>query len=213
MKTLIPLIIILPDDTPTHLCEQSVIRYYPGVFSLFVVPDKELPTELPNILSKIKHESFGVCTDKSIFYRKQDFSHWSVSLFPGEVFSFRYGLNTTLQDTKTHNFQPYLNRYKRENGVMSWNPLEHFPHQNYGYPTSLDGHVYCREFFLNVIRQFKWTSKSSLEIGLQKYRYNFRCMRSFTQSVMFNLLSDDIDFDKIDISKVNGCHHFNTDVY
>jgi len=153
----------------------------------------------------------------------------------GEVFSYRLGLNTILQNPHDGTEQPPLvNPFMRQ-GILSWSAMCYGPTMNYGYPFGLDMHAYNREQFLSLITLFDWNNTSELEGNLFRYRYDCPNMYAFEHSVAFNVplnklsntiyngektrttmsdLNDKylngqrIDLDKIEQLDVIGCHQF-----
>lgn len=86
-------------------------------------------------------------TDDCVFYRQINITQKTLEdLFSNEnifCFSFRLGLNTTLQDYSTGRHQPSLSKYHNYNtDIIYWNWKQQYEHDNYGYPISLDGHVF-----------------------------------------------------------------------
>jgi len=137
------------------------------------------------------HISFS--TDDTVIYKpfpiKPYFS--LVKYLPkndSEVFSFRLGLNTIVQDLYNQLNQPALNRYVKIDECVYWNALEYSSVHNYGYPFGLDLHVYRRTLLEGLLSKIgKFNSSNELETKLFKYRTCANYMGSFRQSVAVNI--------------------------
>lgn len=133
-------------------------------------------------------ENIGFCTDDTVFYRKFPANPTSFPLLKyNESFSFRLGLNTLLQDYSVGSIQPPLNRYINGGETISWNPQEYHPLNNYGYPYSLDLHIYNRSNIQDCLEEFTFKNTNELEGGLSHRRSRITTMTAFKKSLAVNI--------------------------
>lgn len=158
----------------------------------------------------IKEESFGIdvrkiinnsscdkilfAVDDDVIYRECPISYTSVEdhmpKYDSEVFSFRLGLNTIMQDYSRNLLQPPLNRYSECmcGEIISWNPHEYLNIYNYGYPMSVDMHVFRKSLLLNIFQKIKpFNNPNQLEGHMYEFRDMISCMSSFQHSVVVNI--------------------------
>lgn len=133
-------------------------------------------------------QNIGFCTDDTIFYRKFPASPTSFPLLKyNETFSFRLGLNTLLQDYSVGAIQPPINRYINGGETISWNPQEYHPLNNYGYPYSLDLHIFNRSNIQDCLEEFTFKNTNELEGGLSHRRSRITTITSFKKSLAVNI--------------------------
>jgi hypothetical protein len=104
------------------------------------------------------------------------------------AFSYRLGLNTTTQHTLGGIKQPALNRYLKENDILIWKWNEYYNIHDYGYPMSVDGHVFLESTILPILNKIQFNNPNQLESamfyqkeGLSPY------MSSYEHSKMVNV--------------------------
>lgn len=125
-------------------------------------------------LAKAKYENKTICvsTDDTVFYRHPNLKWYEISdLITEEVctFSFRYGLNTTLQNHNTGEIQPSLNIYEDNHTHIRWRFDNYHPLHNYGYPFGLDMHVYDGDLLFQLAQNIEFNNTNQLESGLFQY--------------------------------------------
>jgi hypothetical protein len=205
----------------------------------FVKEDSSLVHSFLVSLDECKTNYISFITDDTVFYEETNPKDSIVSAMDGDTFCFslRLGLNTKLQDYKTGRYQSDLIGYEKlENDVIRWDYNDYNPFDNYGYPISLDGHIYRKDdvvFITSTIDISKlrdWEGKLCYE---KRYLYsNYTKMASFKHSKCVNIPSNavlgdlycsdkglsvaqleekfisgnDIDIEKMDFTKVIGCH-------
>ena len=131
-------------------------------------------------------------TDDTVFYRNTNFKEmFDVYGFLGHknsnVFSFRLGHNTYIQDHINNIKQSELVVDGNCNNVIFWNPNKYPGYMNYGYPFAIDAHVYHKDFILPLIKSFKWKNTNDLEGGLQNFNNNVNLLGSFRNSKAVNI--------------------------
>lgn len=112
--------------------------------------------------------------------------------FINECFSFRLGLNTIVQNPMTGDLQPLLNKYSKIGNFIHWNCTLHHPLTNYGYPFSVDGHVYSKELLQELLPKLSFNNSTELESQLFQYRHRITYMSSFTKSMTVNICGKSI---------------------
>lgn len=116
--------------------------------------EKDFYGDFVNFLKTNDTELFCGLTDDCVFYRPTDLSFRVLdNIFSNSdvfCFSLRLGLNTTLQDYVSNSFQNPLTWYDIRSisyqqqlvNIIIWSWREICCVHNYGYPISLDGHIY-----------------------------------------------------------------------
>jgi hypothetical protein len=140
------------------------------------------------VITNSPHENICLSTDDTIVFRTPPIPPIS-NLGYGEVFSFRLGLNTLLQNPFDGMMQPPLvNPIIRFDGeLIHWNALGYGPTMNYGYPFGMDMHSYNRDQFLGLIKHFNFKNSTELEGNLFRYRESCPYMYAFEHSVAVNI--------------------------
>lgn len=105
--------------------------------------------------------SICLCTDDSVFFG--EFGLHDDLIKEHATFSYRTGFNTRIQHTHGGIEQPYLNRYCLNNDILSWKWTEYSQINDYGYPLSLDGHVYLTSRLMSVITNINFKNPNELE--------------------------------------------------
>jgi hypothetical protein len=129
-------------------------------------------------------------TDDSIFYRTLHDQKWPIEacLNPGSdiaCFSLRLGLNTTEQMY----WQPGNTlklRHARVGKLIKWKHTEYPLSHGYGYPLSLDGHIFRADQITLLVQQLGTIQGVNwLEGNLAKFRFEIApCMASFAESAL-----------------------------
>lgn len=136
----------------------------------------------------------SLLTDDTVFFRpfEFDFSNELVLKFLNEVnsvFSLRLGYNTVVQNIHANPvlMQPYLHFVVEKDGILSWNPKFYRSTYNYGYPFSIDAHIYHTEFLYDLMKQIPFKNTNQLESGLFQYHQIVNKMYSLNHSVAVNI--------------------------
>lgn len=155
--------------------------------------------ELPNrffghtqyAISQGNSDFISFATDDCIFYRQIDKVALSQALprYNNQVFSFRLGYNTIIQNIHDNNkSQPPLNFHIEHENYLSWPIDKYYSHDNYGYPFGLDLHVFRRDLINQIFKEIEFQSTNELEsILTNNYRHLIDEMRSFKQSCAVNI--------------------------
>ena len=140
------------------------------------------------IMQESTHENICLSTDDTIVFKTPFISPIS-NLSYGEVFSFRLGLNTLLQNPFDGMIQPPLVNpvIKFDGDLIHWNAMGYGPTMNYGYPFGMDMHSYNRDQFLGLTNHFHFNSSTELEGNLFHYRDSCPYMYAFGHSVAVNV--------------------------
>lgn len=170
---------------------------------VYHIPQKVFKNDVENWASKSNNSFIAFAVDDDVFFRdiksQCDAISQVLPIHSNEVFSFRLGLNTVMQTHTRGIYQPPLNRYTCVGDFISWIPNEYAQYHNYGYPMSVDLHVFNKSLALALLRQFQYSNPTSLEGGLTKY-YNYaHVMTAFKQSCVVN----------IPCNNVGGCTEIN----
>ena len=129
-----------------------------------------------NNLSKIRqfiYEKFGdvFMVDDDIFYCPSPKIDRIDEIFKKEedlcCFSLRLGLNTTVQDPHNRASLAELPAIRLDEDVFLWDHTT--VGLNFGYPLSLDCHIFRTDFIFDLIKQIEFSSPNFLEGNLQKF--------------------------------------------
>ena len=135
------------------------------------------------------------CQDYVCFFVDDNIVYNAPNIFANQIkylmglkesgcFSFRLGLNTTVQDPysgKKVNPMPVF--YNIETAVLAWDWTT-LPMNNFGYPFSVDGHVYNTQLMLNTLN-YKFDTPNALE-GRYPIKNIPRAMFCLRESSVFN---------------------------
>lgn len=124
-------------------------------------------------------------TDDMVFYTQCINPH--IPQFDNEVFSFRLGFNTVMQDCHSGRYQRPLFNYVQNECLVSWNPNEYHPFDNYGYPLALDTHVFQAAKMQELISYFSFKNTNQLESNMQAYTIGINRMYSYETSAAVNI--------------------------
>jgi hypothetical protein len=127
-------------------------------------------------------------TDDSVFYQNIQDQKFVIEscMHPGSdigCFSLRMGLNTKEQMHWSTGHTLDI-RYARVGNLIKWKHTEYPAHHGYGYPLSLDGHIFRAGEITNLVAQLGgFSSVNGLEGSLSRYKYEILpCMASFVTS-------------------------------
>jgi hypothetical protein len=138
----------------------------------------------------VRHALTNFCKEEVAFSTDDNVVYNKVKEIPpvnyGETFSLRLGYNTIMQNHNTGEIQPPLNYVVEKDGILEWNPEYYHPASNYGYPWSLDFHIYQTRQFANIISGFRFSRTNDMEAQLCRYRSFITRMKSFTHSCSVN---------------------------
>jgi hypothetical protein len=119
--------------------------------------------------SKDKYTMFMV--DDDIFYCPSPKIDRIDEIFKKEedlcCFSLRLGLNTTVQDPHNRASLAELPAIRLDEDVFLWDHTT--VGLNFGYPLSLDCHIFRTDFIFDLIKQIEFSSPNFLEGNLQKF--------------------------------------------
>lgn len=169
-----PVIIVRIDEEYKENYQQ-VIQQFPNVTWVY---EANFQSDTLAMLHTVYPYSMFL-TDDCVFYR-------SVNNFEdvgyNETFSFRYGLNTTLQNHVINQYQPSLNNYVDKQDYIMWT-TDHYQYPlNYAYSMALDGHVYTSGKLLGLCQRCNFNNSNSLEGQLQQFRSEIRIIKSHHKS-------------------------------
>lgn len=146
-----------------------------------------------NFVDNPAYEHVCFSTDDTVIYRKSliDFDTLKCLFLPkldNQVFTFRMGLNTIVQDCHRQTLQQPLHNPTKTNPCVMWNIKKYHPLSNYGYPLALDMHVFTKNYATNLVKKcMPWNNTNSLESNMQKYRNDIDFMTSFEKSIAINI--------------------------
>lgn len=154
-------------------------------------------TDFVDMLKTNDSEYICGLTDDCVFYRHVELSPNELPcLFDNETFcfTFRMGLNTTCQYYLTGQQQAPLEKYRQYKGrFIKWNWKERSDIENYGYPISLDGHIFRTKDIYDYTSKFNVACLREWEgvlAGKAREYINKPYMTSFKQSVLYCVASN-----------------------
>lgn len=134
-----------------------------------------------------KYEYICTSTDDQFWFSESDIKAVETALQESFCFSYRYGMNTVLQDPFNNIYQTRLYAEQKD-GYIKWNFLDYPPLYNYGFPLAIDAHVYKTSRLLPLIEQIDFNNPTQLESNLFQFReYIFPYITSFNESVSVNV--------------------------
>jgi hypothetical protein len=167
---------------------------------------------MPDFLQAIKNcESEYICgiVDDCVFYKRVPSSPEYIEAFMKDdvfCFSLRLGLNTTMQNYLDPNRRLTLQKYGKGKVCIRWDWKKLTPSANYGYPISLDGHVFRTDELSRISHKFEFKSLRSWEETLTTQRRSItdkNMMVSYKQSVLFSIPSNSVQ----DPPMISGQRH------
>lgn len=102
--------------------------------------------------------------------------------------SLRLGMNTVIQDPYIQSpTQPPSTGFHQKGELVFWRWNDCPPYMNFGYPMSVDGHIFRTNELEQVIAQCRFTNPNQHEIAMSgKANLIKPLMASFTKSVIVN---------------------------
>lgn len=150
------------------------------------IPEKDFMTDTVKAVDTNMHFT-AFSTDDMVFYSRCP-SPNGVPLRENEVFSFRLGYNTIIQNCHTGELQPPLFNPGESEYNLEWNPKDYPLFTNYAYPLALDLHVFKTSYLLRLLNKIgHFKTSNELESKMQNYVYDIDVIRSYKQSVAFNI--------------------------
>jgi len=150
--------------------------------------------------------------------------------------SLRLGQNTKIQDPYNHIATQFPKHVELDLPFVSWDWTQIPAHMNFGYPLSVDGHIFTRVLIEDLVSSIHFDNPNVLEGNLQNVKiFCPPFMTCFTHSVIVNSPTNRvqsvcpnragevygecaktmnnsfvrgwyIDLDKTDFSDIVGCH-------
>jgi hypothetical protein len=165
----------------------------------FVEEQNSIRYHTMNVIHFYENEHICFSTDDMVIYRQPPYRSYKdiyqfLPRYESEVFSFRLGLNTTMQDHYRGLYQPPLNKYieHKVGPVISWNTMHHKCTDNYGYPLALDMHVFKKGMIDRIVGDEQWENSNQLESSLFNHRNLISYISSFKDSVAVNIPANNI---------------------
>lgn len=119
---------------------------------------------LTNIINKTSCEQIMFLTDDSLFIRDVEIGHeiedWIEQDPEQNSFSLRLGLGI-------NNPQKLLPN--SINGIITWKYSDYTKYKNWGYPFSVDGHIYSKKLIKPLLDKVIFNNPSTLEAHLYDY--------------------------------------------
>lgn len=144
------------------------------------VEQKDFYSDIVNIISDAKYDSTVMFTDDDIVYRKIDIHPNILQQLQNNnfaCFSLRLGMNITKRQIGTIFVDELRPIFGNNNGAMMWNRTEYSPFSYFGYPLSVDGHIFSTIKLYNIFADIEHSYKrysfletpNKLETLLQRF--------------------------------------------
>jgi len=147
-----------------------------------------------NALKTCKSEYICGIVDDCVFYKKIPSTPEQIEKLMGEndcfCFSFRLGLNTTTQNYLEPELYVPLKKYQENAFCVKWDWKEWDDKLNYGYPISLDGHIFRSKEISDLSHMFKFDRLrhwEGLVNGNCRDKTGRNTMASYRQNVLFSI--------------------------
>lgn len=158
------------DSTESQFAYNQVEKAFPSVSFVDEVNYYEDIKELVDV----DYELTAFFTDDDIMYSEIPVEKFHIkSLFreldPVGCLSLRLGLNTVIQDPyiQSQTQPPSSGIHYIENGkFIAWQWRDCPPYMNFGYPMSVDGHIFRTSELANVLSQCKFNNPNQQEIAM-----------------------------------------------
>jgi len=154
---------------------------------------------VPDFLNALKTcESEYICgiVDDCVIYKKLPTSPQQIeAVFDDKVFCFslRLGVNTTIQNYMMPNQPVELQKFQQNPHCVKWDWKEWSSKLNYGYPISLDGHIFRTKEISDLSHKFKFEYLRQWEgviAGKCREETERNMMISYRQNVLFSIPSN-----------------------
>tara|TARA_R110002020_G_scaffold298736_4_gene514578 strand:+ start:2006 stop:2845 length:840 start_codon:yes stop_codon:yes gene_type:complete len=152
---------------------------------------------IPDFLSALKNcKSKYICgvVDDCIFYKRVSSTPDQIENVMEETnafcFSFRLGLNTSTQNYMNPSYYVPLQKYDENEFCVIWNWKEWSSKLNYGYPISLDGHVFRSKEISDLSHMFEFDRLRHWEgnvNGQCRDKVERNMMACYKQNVLFSI--------------------------
>jgi hypothetical protein len=147
-----------------------------------------------NALKTCKSEYICGVVDDCVFYKKIASTAEEIENVMEKAnafcFSFRLGLNTTTQNYLDPSFYVPLKIYDENKHFIKWNWKSWDDRLNYGYPISLDGHVFRAKEISDLSHMFEFDRLRHWEgfvNGNCRDKVDRDIMAAYKQSVLFSI--------------------------
>lgn len=186
----------MPDYFETHIVYTTSTpefqRGYDIVAERFpanYIFETKLALDTRRLINEFTGSVIAFSTDDTVIFKAPPKVDLDTLIPSGCVgFSFRYGLNTTLQDHFRNLYQNPLINYQDEGDTIKWWWNMYHPLYNYGYPFGLDMHAYNADLIADLIKYDEFKSTNQLETLLFNKRHLApQMIRSFKESVAINV--------------------------
>lgn len=154
------------------------------------------------LLSSLLSEKVMLLVDDVVFINEIDLHDFAGYDLTNYVPSLRMGCNIDFDDDSTPGWSPRI----IENNKIEW-----FWNQGsfaWGYPLSLDGHIFLRKEILHLSKWISFNGPNSLETNLQLFKYLYSNHHGLAErtSVIVN-----IPCNKVQIENENSCGNIHQD--
>lgn len=164
-------------------------------------PKTNFRSLLIDIMQKSEANHVMFLTDDSVFIRDIEISNNTLNWIEEDAehrqFSLRIGQGMNNQPDNTI----------CNDGMIEWNFYDYLPDNNWGYPFSVDGHIYSRQAVLLFFRKYVFTNPSTLEsvicsrvIGHKFFGYARCNLTSSLLSFPLNMVQEVADNEKLNFS-------------
>lgn len=158
---------------------------------------------LEHVMLELRSERVFFLVDDIVFTESVDYSYLSLIDLTNAIFSLRMGANLNFSYVvnskqplpKNIKFNGTLLEWKWSDGLFDW-----------GYPLSVDGHIFSVTEVISWIKRLNFRSPSSFENSLQniKFEYRHKIGFSFTKSKIVNIPANKV---QLEVENLHGSTH------
>jgi len=226
-------IIYLASNDKFQEAYDFLIKEYENTSVSFIKQTVNFKEDLLSVLkSDIEYTSFF--TDDDIIFKPIKTEDILKHLKDDDVFCFSLRLGENVKWCYTMGCDNVLHNQEDWDDFIKWDWTKHY--LDFGYPLSVDGHVFRTSDIYKLIKKTTFTNPNTLEAGLQMFdNFPRDKMASYKHSVLVNspanmvqevfnnkrgeehgisaielndrfLSGEEIDLDVLDFSKIKGCH-------
>lgn len=179
----------------------------PGVFDIKNFSGKNFKSDLIDLLADTDLEYTVFFRDRDLLYRSISEKDIANNMTDEDVFCFSLRLGKNVTHCESLNVVNVLHNQQEEGSTMKWEWPKHY--LDFGYPLSLNGHVFRTSEIKKLIKNTVFNDAESLEAGLQMFESPpWEKMASYTESALVSAkdyhTKDFPSFNKIDFTGINS---------
>lgn len=174
------------------------------------VEEKDFVSDFLHYLKTCESEYICGIVDDCVFYRQVPVNAEKIKEFMSDdvfCFSLRLGINTTMQNYLQPDLYVPIKNYQQNPYCIKWNWKEWSAKLNFGYPISLDGHIFRTKELSDLSHSFEFEYLRQWEgvlAGECREKTDKDSMLAFRQNVLFSIPSNCVQDPPLTAGEVHG---------